>query len=197
MSAIDRFDPFNNRLCRNVRNALSEGFTDALEQNSMQPVRRIAGYFLDDDPPPVVRTYIDQRLAAYQQVLEDNRKVQRADPLDVAVLVWNRRLFFETHEYLEPFWMTAGGDEKNLLQAFIRAAGAYVHLEQGNERGARRIAAKAVPVLEKQRHRLAPHLDPQVLLDKLRALDPVPPIFTSAPGQPAFHKRRTGEGEAG
>jgi len=177
MMEIDRFDPFANRQCRDVRNALSEGFKDALDQRKMQPVRRIAVFFQDEELPPVVRTYIDKRLAAYEQVLADIRKVQAPDPLDVAVLIWNRRLFFETHEYLEQFWMAAAGDEKRLLQALIRAAGAYVHLEQGNLAGARRIADKAIAGLERLKDRLAPHADPHLLLDKLRRLDPTPPTF--------------------
>ena len=178
MTAIDRFDPFNNRLCRNVRNALSEGFKDTLEQKRVQPVRRIAGLFTDEGLPPIVSEYVDKRLAAYEQVLADIQKCQAEDPLHVAMLIWNRRLYFETHEYLEPPWMAATGDEKRLLQAFIRAAGAYVHLEQGNLIGARRIADKALAVLENHPDRLAAHIDPERLLDKLRRLDPVPPTFT-------------------
>jgi len=197
MTTIDRFDPFNNRQCRDVRNALSEAFKEVLAQKKMQPVRRIAGFFLDEGLPPVVRAYVDRRLADYEQVLADIQECRAEDPLDVAVLIWNRRLFFETHEYLEPSWMAAEGDEKRLLQAFIRAAGAYVHLEQGNLAGARRIADKALDVLESQQDRLAAHVDPRLLLDKLKRLDPVPPIFTTVPIQPASRKRRTGEGESG
>jgi predicted metal-dependent hydrolase len=55
--------------------------------------------------------------------------------------------------------MTADGDDKKLLQAIIRAAGAYVHLEQGNLIGAKRIAAKAVAVLERHQDRLSPYAD--------------------------------------
>ena len=178
MAAIERFDPFNNRLCRNVRNGLSEGFKDALELNDVEPVRRIAALFMQETLPEVVRAYIDGRLCAYAAVLAELHEARVDDPLDVAVRIWNRRLFFETHEYLEPFWMAAKGDEKTLLQALIRAAGAYVHLEQGNRTGARRIADRALAVLEKQTDRLAPHIDPQLLLDKLRRLDPEPPVFT-------------------
>ena len=82
MAQLERFDPFNNRLCRNVRNALSEGFKDAF---------------------------------------------------------------------------------------------AYVHLEQGNLSGAKRIADKAVSALEVHQDRLSPYADPQLLLAKLKALDPLPP----------------------
>jgi len=184
MIEIERFDPFNNRLCRNVRNALSENFKKVLEQKDMQPVRRIAGFFLDDPLPASVKTYIGQRLAAYEQVLADVRNRELEDPLDIAVAIWDRRLFFETHEYLEPHWMTADGDDKKLLQAIIRAAGAYVHLEQGNINGAKRIAAKAVAVLEVNQDRLSPFADPRLLLEKLRSLDPRPPTLagTAGPG---------------
>ncbi|WP_372679436.1 DUF309 domain-containing protein [Desulfosarcina sp.] len=178
-----RFDPFNNRLCRNVRNALSENFKEVLKQNKMQPVRRVAAFFQNDPLPPCVRSYIDQRLAAYEQVLANVRDHQRDHPLGTAVEIWDQHLFFETHEYLEPYWMTADGDEKKLLQAIIRAAGAYVHLEQGNLTGARRIADKAVAVLEVHQDRLAPYADPRLLLDKLRSLDPTPPMLAGTAGQ--------------
>lgn len=175
MSEIDHFDPFNNRLCRNVRNALSEGFKDALERMALEPVQRTAGFLLDGDLPAVVRDYIDKRMTAYEGVLTELQDCPADDPLDIAPRIFNRRLFFETHEYLEPFWMAAEGDEKRMLQALIRAAGAYVHLEQGNRSAARRIAAKALQGIEQHRQRLTPHFDPQLLLDKLRSLDPDPP----------------------
>jgi hypothetical protein len=182
MIGSQRFDPFNNRLCRNVRNALSENFNKVLDQQKMQPVRRVAGFFLNDPLPACVRKYIDQRLAAYEQVLADVRNRELDHPLDIAVAIWDQHLFFETHEYLEQHWMTAHGDEKKLLQAIIRAAGAYVHLEQGNLTGARRIATKAVAVLEHHQDRLAPYADPRLLLAKLRSLDPKPPMLAGTAG---------------
>jgi len=175
MSEINRFDPFNNRLCRNVRNALCEGFKDALKKGELQPVHRTANLFLDGDLPGVVRVYIDKRLAAYEAVLADLQDCPTNDPLDIAPRIFNRHLFFETHEYLEPFWLAAAGDEKRMLQALIRAAGAYVHLEQGNRIAARRIAAKALPGIEQHRQWLTPYFDPQLLMEKLRSLDPDPP----------------------
>jgi predicted metal-dependent hydrolase len=175
MIAIDRFDPFNNRLCRNVRNVLSEHFKDALEKMDMQPLRRRAESFLSELPPASVENYINRRLAAYEQVLADVCARRLEHPLDIAVSIWDRQLFFETHEYLEPYWMEAADDEKYLFQAMIRAAGAYVHLEQGNREGAERMAGKAIAGLERSRGRLAPFAEPQLLLKKLRELDPVAP----------------------
>jgi len=182
MTEIERFDPFNNRLCRDVRNALSENFKKVLEQKKMRAVRRVAGIFLNEPLPVCVQTYIDQRLTAYEQVLTDMRRRKLDDPLDITFAIWDQRLFFETHEYLEQYWMTAGGDDKKLLQAIIRAAGVYVHLEQGNLTGAKRIAAKALAVLESHQDRLSPYIDPRLLLAKLRTLDPMPPTFASTAG---------------
>jgi uncharacterized protein len=182
MREIERFDPFNNRQCRNVRNALSENFKKALEQKKMRAVRRVAEIFLNDPLPMCVKTYIDWRLTAYEQVLTDIRRRKLDDPLDIAFAIWDRRLFFETHEYLEQHWMTAGGDDKKLLQAIIRAAGVYVHLEQGNLTGAKRIAAKALAVLKLHQDRLSPYADARLLLAKLRALDPMPPTLAKTDG---------------
>jgi len=184
MSEIDRFDPFNNRLCRNVRNALCEGFKDALKDRALQPVNRTANFFLNGNLAAVVRDYIEKRMPAYEGVLADLRDCPADDPLDIAPRIFNRRLFFETHEYLEPFWLAAEGDEKSLLQALIRAAGTYVHLEQGNRSAARRIAAKALQGIEQHRQRLTPHFDPQLLIDKLRSLDPDPPRLSPSRQHP-------------
>ena len=170
-----RFDPFNDRLCRNVRNALSEGFKSSLEQKDLQPVLRIAGFFLDQHPPASVRSYIESRLVAYEKVLGKILGRRTDQPLEIAMVIWDHRLFFETHEYLETFWMKAAGDEKALLQALIRAAGTYVHLDQGNLVGARRISAKAIPVIEEKQALLAGCADVKLLLRKLKALDPDPP----------------------
>jgi predicted metal-dependent hydrolase len=174
-----RFDPFNNRLCRNVRNALSEAFKKALDQEDMQPVERVAGFLRDDRLPVYVSTYIDHRMTAYRSVLNTVAARQLHAPLDIAFVIWDRRLFFETHEYLETYWMAAEGDERKLFQAIIRAAGAYVHLEQGNLTGAKRISAKAVAVLAAHQDWLAPYTEPGVLLDKLRSLDPEPPQLST------------------
>jgi uncharacterized protein len=183
MNPIDRFDPFNDRLCRNVRNALSESFTSAVEKRDLRPVRRVAHLFLNEALPACVSAYIHRRLATYEEVLDALSSQRIADPLDIALVIWDRRLFFETHEYLESYWMAATGDEKRLFQALIRAAGAYVHLEQGNLAAAKRIAGKAIDGLTHGRDRLATHTDPQRLLNKLKTLDPVPPTLSGTAGQ--------------
>jgi len=175
MDPIERFDPFNDRLCRNVRNALCEAFKLAIEENDLHPVDDVAQAFMNETLPACVSDYIEHRIAAYDAVLAELDANAVSDPLDVALVIWDRRLFFETHEYLEPYWLAAGGDDKRLLQALIRFAGTYVHLEQGNLTAAERISVKAIDGLSRFKDRLALYADPQRLLDKLKTLDPVPP----------------------
>lgn len=175
MMESEHFDPFNDRLCRNVRNALSESLPEVIRQKDIAPARRIAGIFLADSPPGRASVYIHRRLAAYQAVLDTLAAGPCETPIGVAFAIWRKGLFFETHEYLESFWMAARGSQKALLQALIRAAGADVHREQGNRKAARRIAGKAIPELEKQRDRLARYTDPDHLIDKLQRLAPDPP----------------------
>jgi hypothetical protein len=146
----------------------------------MHPVQRIAGFFLDDPQPPGVDAYINHRLAAYDRVLADIKRRQLDDPLDIAMVIWDQRLFFETHEYLETHWMRADGDEKKLYQAMIRAAGTYVHLEQGNLTGAGASPLKPSAPWKVSGSRLAPHADAELLIDKLRALDPMPPRLSGS-----------------
>ena len=123
MTDPERFDPFSDRLCRNVRNALCESLPEVLEQKDVSPARRIAALFLDDSPPTAVVRYIRHRLEAYQAILDALTSSPTADPLGIAMTLWNQGLFFETHEHLEPYWFRSEGDEKALLQALIRAAG--------------------------------------------------------------------------
>ena len=178
MTDSERFDPFNNRQCRDVRNALSVAFIAALVQQDLRPVQHAADDFAADRLPETVRAYIDKRLAAYATVTASLRRQPAADPLAVAFRIWDSGLFFETHEYLEEFWMGADGERKKLLQAVIRAAGTYVHLEQGNIKGAARIAAKAIEGLEPRQDQLSRYIDAKLLLEKLRSLDPEPPTLS-------------------
>jgi hypothetical protein len=179
---MERFDPFNDRLCRNVRNALSEAFKEAIKENDLQPVDHVADLFLQETLPAHVIDYIQQRVTTYAAVLSELDAKALADPLAIALVIWDRRLFFETHEYLEPYWLVARGDEKRFLQALIRFAGTYVHLEQGNLSAARRISVKAAHGLSQVMDRLALYADPKRLLDKLTALDPVPPTLSGGAG---------------
>lgn len=63
----------------------------------------------------------------------------------------------------------------------IRAAGMYIKLyDQQNERGARKMAGKAADALEENREALPENLPLDLLLMKLRNLDPSPPLLRPA-----------------
>ncbi|MFQ5520248.1 MAG: DUF309 domain-containing protein [Candidatus Methylomirabilia bacterium] len=54
-----------------------------------------------------------------------------------AAALFDARLHFEVHELLEPYWLRAQGDERQILQGLIQVAVGYHHLANGNLPGAR------------------------------------------------------------
>ncbi len=179
------FDPFEDRVARDVRNALSEALTLVFEQLDLAPARRVAEDMLSGNPGEVYGQYIMSRLESYNQALTLVREEDIATAWERALVLWDLGLFFEVHEILEHAWLAATGAEKQVLQAMIRAAGMYIKLhDQGNESGARKMAQKAAEVLEANRSFFAADFPLDLLLDKLRRLDPVPPKLRTA-GEPS------------
>lgn len=172
------FDPFRDRLSRDIRNALSASLPDCLQLGSLEPAHQIAERYLATQPGPELTTYINDRLARYGQFLPQ----VPSGPQDVlwqGLALWDLGLFFEVHEILEHAWLQAQGPEKDLLQAMIRAAGFYIKREFGFSEGAHKLAAKALPVLEAHRERLARYCNPDRLLLALREEHEQPPLLLS------------------
>jgi DUF309 family protein family protein len=61
----------------------------------------------------------------------------RTAALEAAAALFDARLYFETHEELEPHWMQAAGAEREALQGLIQVAVGFQHLVNGNAAGAR------------------------------------------------------------
>ena len=180
MTSDPTFDPFHNRLCRDIRNALSVSFIKAIQQGNMNPVRDTAQALQGKAAKPFMQAYIKQRLSRYQEVFDDriSGKPLAGETYRIACSMWNRSLFFEFHEWLEHSWHQAAGREKQMLQALIRSAGAYLLLEAGRMNGAQKLAAKAVAGLRQIRSLIPAEFDVDLLIRKLTALDPPPPRFT-------------------
>jgi len=176
---ISRFDPFEDRLCRDIRNELSEAFMDTLVQLSLEPVKKTAEKYLARGLAPVYQEYIEDRLVRYARAVDIIREEKMEEPFARALVLWDLGLFFEVHELLEGEWLAASGVHKLVLQAMIRAAGVYIQLEHGNTKGARKMAEKAVETLTRQRDAVPPIFDLGLLLAKLRKVDPVPPKLFS------------------
>lgn len=173
--SITKFDPFEDRLCRDIRNDLSEAFAESLAQIDMDPVRKAADKYLIRNIGHIYRDYINERLKRYEKVLDiiQNQKIENT--FARSLILWDQELFFEVHEVLEHAWLRAEGKEKIVLQAMIRAAGMYIQLDHGNTKGAHKMAAKAVEAFSSNRDAVPPIFDLDLLINKLNQVDPLPP----------------------
>ena len=172
---MKRFDPFADRLCRDIRNDLSEALMNSLRRFDLAPAKEVADRYLATDLEPIYRQYIDDRMQRYGRALERIDRQHFDDAFPRALVLWDEELFFEVHELLEHAWITATGKRKLILQAMIRAACMYVQLDHGNTKGATSMAAKAVAAFEVNRSEVPDFFDLDLLLSKLRKVDPVPP----------------------
>jgi len=168
-------NPFTDRLCRDIRNGLSKALMTSPSQLDLAPVQKIADTFLTNNIQPVYRQYIDARMEGYARALQSIRSNNLTDPFSRALILWDEELFFEVHELLEYEWFNSKGAAKLILQAMIRAAGMYVQLDRDNIIGATSMAAKAVEAFEYNRREVPDLFDLDLLLKKLRDVDPVPP----------------------
>ena len=174
-SAMKYCNPFTDRLCRDIRNDLSKAFVTSLDHLDLTPAQEMSQSYLTSDLQPIYKQYIDDRMERYAKVLQSIASFHLTDTFSRALVLWDEELFFEVHELLEQAWLHATGAFKLVLQAMIRAAGMYVHLDHDNIKGATSIAAKAVKALEDNRSEVPDMLDLDLLLSKLKDVDPVPP----------------------
>jgi len=173
-----QFNPFTDRLSRDIRNGLSTALLRSIRQGTVEPAEECALRFLAATPERVYVEYIENRLRLYRRAVETIAgKIE--DPFRRAFVLWDLELFFELHEVLEQEWYHAKGDTRLLMQALIRAAGVYIKREYEFEQAARKIAAKSLAVLEQQREVLAGYFPPEKLIEPLRAGSPVPPKLLS------------------
>ncbi len=173
MSQATQFNPFEDRLSRDIRNDLSESIIEVLAERSLQPAEKAAAEYRRQNLAACYSEYIDQRLDRYGRAIEmipDGSSLLRQ-----AAVLWDLKLFFEVHEILEPPWIQANGDEKRLLQALIRSAGVYINLELDYRQRARKIAKKALPVLQELGAALEGIIDADNLIAALETLAEEPP----------------------
>jgi len=143
------FNPFTDRLSRDLRNDLSEGLLAALTDNNASHFLTVANrYRQRQELGPERGAYLSERLACYLAVLAASTQ-GAADKDRIALLLWDHELFFEFHELLEQRWLAAKGEEKLILQALIRAAGMYVHRQFGRYNGAIKMASRARETLSR------------------------------------------------
>lgn len=171
------FDPFKNRLCRDVRNKLSESLIKSIHNMDIGPSYAVAEQYSSKDVEQLVKNYINDRITRYKTIINQIRSadIEIHETYLIAVLIWDQELFFEVHEWLEKKWHSSKGTEKIIAQSLIRAAGTYIHLEHGKKAAAGKMASKAAEGLTSHKESVPLFIDAEVLVAKLNALDPVPP----------------------
>jgi len=173
------FDPFNNRLARDIRNTLSQAFSEALMKLDKSEFQIAARKWLAGNSGDVYADYIEDRLERYGQVFEKIKTNGINDAKIQAVVIWNHGLFFEVHDHLERLWQQAAGDERQAFKGLIQAAGVYVHLKFNHRQAAERLAVKSADLIQKYAACLSFIGNLNLLIDKLHSLDNVPPLLES------------------
>ncbi len=171
-----RFNPFEDRRSRDIRNDLSSGLAAAIETGNHDKLTEIVSQFRSQPLADYYQEYLENRYARYRQALA-HIEDKIIDPIEQGVVLWNLGLFFEVHEVLEHAWYSAQGNRKQTLQALIRAAGVYIKREYGFSDSADRIAAKAIPVLAANKDILRAYFDVDELTVALQTPHLPPPTL--------------------
>jgi hypothetical protein len=173
----DDFDPFNDRLSRDIRNTLSEAFVDALAQMTPSGYQAVAEKWLAGKPAAGYLNYIQDRLLRYDRVLEQITATLLDEALLQSLVIWNNGLFFEFHDHLERIWQQTTGDEHQALKGLIKAAGVYIHLDHNRQQAAKSLSIKSLNLIHRYSHCLTFITNLNVLIKKLENLDPVSPTL--------------------
>ena len=147
----------------------------SLNQQDPSPALIVADKYIQGNLQPIHKQYINNRMNSYIRVLEKIISRNIAAPFSRALVLWDEQLFFEVHEILEHEWLNSEGTAKLIFQAMIRAAGMYIQLDRGNVKGATSMAGKAVETFDNNRSEVPDILNLDILLEKLRDVDPIPP----------------------
>jgi hypothetical protein len=121
------FDPFNDRLARDIRNSLSSALVSDLSADKSEKTDQVVRFWEQQELLPLYQDYIRQTRERYRQVEVEIKSARIKDPRFQALVLWNAGLFFELHELLETIWHGTQGMERTGLKGLIQAAGVYVH----------------------------------------------------------------------
>jgi hypothetical protein len=176
ISPVD-FDPFNDRLSRDIRNTLSESFADALVRKEATEYRATAEKWLAEKLAAGYVNYIQDRLHRYDLMLEKIIASRLDDAMLQSLVLWNNGLFFEFHDHLERIWQKTTGDKHQALKGLIQAAGVYIHMEHNRQDAAKNLSIKSLNLIRRYSHCLAFITNLDVLTKKLENLDPVSPTL--------------------
>jgi hypothetical protein len=171
----DDFDPFNDRLSRDIRNTLSEAFVDSLAEMAPTGYQTVAAKWLAGKPASGYIKYIQDRLHRYDRVLAQTTVNRLTDALLQSLVIWNNGLFFEFHDHLERIWQKTTGDEHQALKGLINAAGIYIHMEHNHEKAVESLSTKSFNLMRRYSHCLTFITNLDVLTESIKNLNAVSP----------------------
>ena len=137
------FDPYNDRLARDIRNSMSSALTKELIGDAEAVLSAVTNGWKEMALAPIYQSYIAARMVLYRRAISEIRTNKIVDPRIQAIYLWNLGLFFEMHELLETVWRKAVEPERSALKGWIQAAGVYEHLQRGKVNAARNLARRA------------------------------------------------------
>ncbi len=167
------FDPFESRLCRDIRNTIGHGFIKSLQNGSIKTFSSDIQKFESLKTPSVIKHYIHHRQACLEKISKQIKTLPGDHDhfFEIANLLWSHELYFEVHEWLEEKWMSSKGDEKKSIQALILSAIAYEQLTYNRKSPAQKVAAKAIVLLKEYRTAIPNPFDPDILIGSLLNLE--------------------------
>lgn len=169
------FDPFADRLARDIRNELSTAFVRGLDTGRNGLYRAVAERYLAKNLPSAHRAYVLDRLDRYGGVLAALARHSLSDPFEQSVLLWNHGLFFEVHERLETIWQNVSDKTRKAIKGVIQAIAAYLHWQCGHEEVALRLGQKAGELLRLYGEALPGSFNPAPIIAWLRQPELGPP----------------------
>ena len=171
----DDFDPFNDRLSRDIRNTLSEAFVDALARRQPFEYQAAAKKWLTEKLAAGYVNYIKDRLHRYDIVLEKIIVFRLNDARLQSLVLWNYGLFFEFHDHLERIWQKTTGDEHQAIKGLIKAAGVYIHMEHNHEKAVESLSTKSFNLMRRYSHCLTFITNLDILTERIKNLNAVSP----------------------
>jgi hypothetical protein len=135
--------------------AILAGFHDSLARRELELLARGDDAALAAWLPPgetgragVLRLRARAAVAALADRPSGGPVAAVQEALAAAAALFDRHLYFEVHELLEPFWVAASGETREALQGLIQVAVGYQHLANDNLAGARDLLLEGARRLE-------------------------------------------------
>ncbi len=137
------FDPFGDRMARDIRNSLSSAFISEITGYQPGEIAEVEKFWIAQTQNPIYLDYIEKMKTRYAQAMAFIQNCGCKNMYQKIIVLWNEELFFEMHELLETLYCKTTGPERAALKGLIQAAGVYIHVYRGNQKAARGLASRS------------------------------------------------------